>query len=104
MFKIIDFKSYEKNTICKEIRENHVMYCGPNYGFIDSSGNVETFVPFEKEKVMDSIFSYLWDKEFVTTNDTSEIINYMERIKRKYLKDCPRPILIEVKTEQPINQ
>jgi hypothetical protein len=89
VMKTIEFKSYLNNTICKQVRESRTMYCGSDFGFIDSSGNVETFIPFEKHKSMDSIFSYLRNKQSEATNDTSEIMNAMQSIKRKYLKDCP---------------
>lgn len=102
--KAIEFKTYLNNTICKQIRDSGVMYCGPRYGFIDSSGHVETFVPFGKEKIIEDIFSYLRNKKSVMSTDTFEIMTDMEKIKRKYLKDCPPiPVLEKVEFVPPVN-
>lgn len=102
--KAIEFKSYLNNKMFKEIRESGTLYCGSRYGFVDSSNHVETFVPFGKERITEDIFSYLHNKISVTTNDTSEIINYMEMIKRKYLKDCPPIPVYKEPEDVPVNR
>lgn len=89
LLSAINFKCYLGNTIHKQIRENNEMYCGAHFGFIDSIGNVEVFLPVNKERTMDTLVRMLFYKKTNTTNDTDEIINYTNLIKQKYLKIFP---------------
>lgn len=92
--KKINFKSYLGNNIHEQMRTERTMYCGPSYGFVDSIGNVEVFVPFGNEKLMNTLVTILYYKKTYYTNDTTEIINYTNDIKRKYLKVSP-PVPME---------
>lgn len=92
IIRLIDFKSSEVSGR----GENKVAYCLPMFGFIDSLEKIKIFVPFGKEETMNSLLMML-DGNDVPTNDTSEIIDYTVRIKRKYLQLFPRPVLQEVK-------
>lgn len=94
LVKKIDFKSYLGNNIHEEMRKNFTMYCGAHYGFVDSVGNVEVFVPFSKEKTMNTLVTILFYKKAHDTDDTTEIINFTNDIKRKYLKVSP-PVPME---------
>lgn len=85
----IDFLSYSGNNIHQEMIKNGTMYCGAHYGYIDSLGNVEVFVPFGKEKLINTLVTILFHKKAFYTSDTTEIINYTNAIKRKYLKVYP---------------
>ncbi len=87
--KKINFKSYLGNNIHEQMRKDHIMYCGPSYGFVDSIGNVEVFVPLDNEKLMNTLVTILFHKKTYYTSDTSEIINYTNDIKRRYLKFSP---------------
>lgn len=94
LVKKINFKSYLGNNIHEQMRIDRTMYCGPSYGFVDSVGNVEVFVPFGNEKLMNTLVTILFYKKTYSTNDTTEIINYTNDIKRKYLKVSP-PVPME---------
>ncbi len=99
LIRMIDFKS----IVLRGPRDNTAAYCLPKFGFVDSLENIELFIPFGKEKTMNSLLVML-DGNAVPTSDTAEIIDYTLNIKRKYLQFFPQPMLREVKFVPPIDK
>ena len=62
-----------------------IIYCGPNFGFVDSSGNVEVMAALA-DKTLQNLITILFHKKTYYTTDTTDIINYTNAIKRKYMK------------------
>jgi hypothetical protein len=96
LIQLIEFKSF----VFPGAREKSgPAYCLPMYGLVDSGGKVEIFAPFGKERIMDKLLTMLGNKNAIPTNDTNLIIDYTIRVKRKYLKLFPPPVLLELPSE-----
>lgn len=103
LIKTIDFKKYLSKNIFQKRRDSLIMYCGSNYGLIDNQNNISVFIPYDDGKNIRKLESFLYNINGVSTSDTSEIINYTIKIKRKYFKDAgPFPTMEKVEFVTPI--
>jgi len=85
------------------------LYCGLDYGFVESSGRVDFFLPagLTKKQVvaleqMENKVFELNDLKSKRTNDTLQILKITKGIVDKYRLACPPPIYETVKFVPPI--
>lgn len=103
LIRAINFKSYIDKNLLQKRRDSLIMYCGSNYGLIDNQNNISVFIPFDDGKNIRKLESVLYNIKAFDTNDTSKIITYTIKIKRKYFKESrPFPVMEDVEFVTPI--
>jgi hypothetical protein len=103
LIKAIDFKSYINKNSLQKRNDSLIMYCGSNYGLINNQKNIEVFIPYDDGRNIRDLEKVLYNIKAFKTNDTSEIIDYTIKMKRKYLRDRkPFPVMEPVKFVPPV--
>ncbi|MEW6469110.1 MAG: hypothetical protein AB1458_09310 [Bacteroidota bacterium] len=84
----VDFNSFRENEIPDECENTDKLYCGPDYGFIDSTNEVILFngkgLGRNKNAALYDMLGRLDDFYSESTNDTSEIVTSVKRINKIY--------------------
>jgi hypothetical protein len=87
----VKFKSFIGNHMHEDARKTFLMYCGDNFGFIDSTGKAEVYFPpgnikgDESYKLTEYLETLKWD----SCNNNSKAFEYYKLIKQTYLKKSP---------------